>query len=206
MCILLFGDVMSCRYLLSPAINLLCHLRPVAGVCTKVVMGNLTVTRADLSLPCLESKLAHVCSSGAESRLPIALLLVPSVLQPAKGAHHHHIGHQDWSTQSVVLTAQSPGWGACVFYRLSLCIFPFPLSPLPGTQGPTLLLFFPSYPITCTSLLQSVLYRSPSAIFQLVFNEDCSTCKYIFDVFLGVGELHIVLLHHLDLSPPHTTN
>ena len=40
-----------------------------------------------------------------------------------------------------------------------------------------------------------------SATFQLVFCENCSTCRCIFDVFVGVGELHILLFCHLDPPP-----
>ena len=49
--------------------------------------------------------------------------------------------------------------------------------------------------IYCSS---GCLYRSPAASFQLVFTENCSTCRYIFDVFWGEGELSVVLFHHLD--------
>ena len=79
------------------------------------------------------------------------------------------------------------------------CDIPFPLSPLPGAQVPTQQLFFSSYLITCVSFLQPWLHRSPSASFQLVFCEYCSTCIHIFNVFMGECELHVLLLHHLDL-------
>ena len=29
-----------------------------------------------------------------------------------------------------------------------------------------------------------------------------STCRCIFNIFVGEGELHILLLHHLDPAPP----
>ena len=63
------------------------------------------------------------------------------------------------------------------------------------------MLFFSSYPVTCVSFLQHLLYRSPSASFYLVFHTSCTTCRCIFDVFVRGGELHILLLCHLDL--PH---
>ena len=47
------------------------------------------------------------------------------------------------------------------------CILSFPLSLFPGAQVLTWSLFFPSYPITCGSILQPWLYRSLSASFQL---------------------------------------
>ena len=43
--------------------------------------------------------------------------------------------------------------------------------------------------------------KSSSATFQLVFHEDCSTCRYIFDVFVRGDKLHILLLCHLEPIP-----
>ena len=47
-------------------------------------------------------------------------------------------------------------------------------------------------------ILQSWWYRSPSASFQLIFEENCSTGRWIFDVFMAGDQLHILLLSHLD--------
>ena len=77
---------------------------------------------------------------------------------------------------------------------------PFSLSPFPGAQVPTQLLLFPSCPISHVSFLQPWLYRSLSASFQLVFSENFSTCRYIFNVFMGGGKFCILLLCHRDLS------
>ena len=82
------------------------------------------------------------------------------------------------------------------------CNLPFPLSPLPGSQVPTWLLVFPSYPFLCESFLQPWLYRSLSDSFQLVFSENFSTCRCIFEVFIGGVEFHVLLLHLS--SSPHT--
>ena len=41
-----------------------------------------------------------------------------------------------------------------------------------------------------------------SASFQLVFPENCSTCRSNFELFIGRGELHIFLLHLLDPRQP----
>lgn len=57
--------------------------------------------------------------------------------------------------------------------------------------------FFP-YLIMSRSFLQLWLYRRFSTSSQLVFCGSCST--RIFDVFVGGGELHVLLFHHLD--PP----
>ena len=70
-----------------------------------------------------------------------------------------------------------------------LCNLPFPLSPLPGTQVQTWSLFFISYLMPCGSFLQPWLYSHLSASFQLFFRENCSMCRYIFDVFTG-GFVH----------------
>ena len=91
------------------------------------------------------------------------------------------------------LTAHSLGQG-------SNCILASSLSSCPGSQGSTGLLFFSSYWMF-VSFLQPWLCRSPSASFQLVFSENCSTCRCTFDVFVEGGEFHILLLHHLDKSP-----
>ena len=80
---------------------------------------------------------------------------------------------------------------------MHLCNLPFPLNPFPGHRSWPIT-FFSSYPITCIPFLQPCLYRSPSACFQLAFSENYSTRRCIFDVFVGGGELQVLLLHHLD--------
>lgn len=72
---------------------------------------------------------------------------------------------------------------------------------LPGAQVLTWSLFFPSYPVTHISFLQPWMYRSPFASFQIVFSENYSTCRSIFDVLLRGGEVCVHLLHNLDWSP-----
>ena len=68
----------------------------------------------------------------------------------------------------------------------------------PKGASPDLMPSFPSYLIIWRSFLQLWLHKR-SARFQLVFCENCSTCRCIFDVFVGGGEHHALLLHHLDL-------
>ena len=77
------------------------------------------------------------------------------------------------------------------------CNLPPLLSPLPGAQVPSRSLLFPSYPIPCGSFLQLLLFRILSARLQLIFSENCSTCRCIFDVFVVGGEFHVLLLYHL---------
>lgn len=47
-----------------------------------------------------------------------------------------------------------------------------------------------------------VVFFQPSVSFQLVFCENSSTYRYIFDMFIVGGELHVYLLHRL-LTPLH---
>lgn len=46
-----------------------------------------------------------------------------------------------------------------------------------------------------------VVFFQLSAGFRLVFCENCSTYRYIFDMFMVGGELHVYLFRHLDPSP-----
>ena len=59
--------------------------------------------------------------------------------------------------------------------------------------------------ISWRSFLQIWLKKRCSASFHLVFCENCSPCRCIIDVFVGVGELHIFLFCHLD-PPPLSTS
>ena len=149
------GSLILCEYLLIPAINLLHHLRPRELRWELRCLWEMEVIKADLSLPCLGRKPAHVCSSGAESRLPTALLLVLSIFQPAKWTQHpHQIPGLEYPVCSSHCSV--PRVGFC------LCIFSFFTA---GALSPTLLLVFPSYHIICTTFLHPGLYKSPSAIF-----------------------------------------
>ena len=80
----------------------------------------------------------------------------------------------------------------------SSCNSPPLLRPFLGTQVLIWVFLFSSYPIPFISFLQPWLYNSLSACLQLVFNEYCFTCRYIFDVLNGVqSESHVFLIHHL---------
>lgn len=67
--------------------------------------------------------------------------------------------------------------------RVSLWQPSFPFRSLSGRCPSPLP--FPSYLVVGTSFLQPWLYRSRSAVFQLVFHENCSTHRHIFDVCQG---------------------
>ena len=71
-------------------------------------MGSSAQTTADLSPACLRGKPALEHSSQAESRLPTALLLVPAVLQPAKGACLLMCRTSGLGVQFVAFSAHSP--------------------------------------------------------------------------------------------------
>ena len=66
------------------------------------------------------------------------------------------------------------------------------------------LLYCVALAFTCLSVYgytTSPFYHEPgagdSAIFQLIFSENFSTCKLNFDVFLRESEFHVLLLCHL---------
>lgn len=73
--------------------------------------------------------------------------------------------------------------------------------PLPGTQVLTWQLLFLSYPVTCGSFLQPCWPRSLFASLWFFFSENSSICRWIFNVFVGGGALHLLLLCQLNLKP-----
>ena len=85
---------------------------------------NPVATRADFFLACLGNEPA-LCSSQVDSSLPIALLLLPVGLQPARGAWLPSVGHLDWGIQSAVQTHLLP------WMDIHLCELPLPLCPIP---------------------------------------------------------------------------
>ena len=109
---------------------------------------NPVATRADFFPACLGNEPA-LCSSQVDSSLPIALLLLPVGLQPAKGAWLPSVGHLDWGIQSVVQTHLLPWMG------IHLCEFPLPLCPIPRAWVPIWVLFFPSRLMTSVPFWQS---------------------------------------------------
>ena len=86
---------------------------------------------------------------------------------------------------------RTPGLGTSV-YGLTHPFYPgglpFPLSSIPGAQVPTWCFFPPVLPdyLEVESFLQAWLFRNSSASFQLIFHENFSTCRCIFDVFVGL--------------------
>lgn len=121
---------------------------------------------------------------------PQPLLLVPLSLQSAKGALH--LSDPRGGSSSMLLKLHSLQW---IDYT---CIVSAFLNLLPEAQ--VLIWSFPSYPTLHVSFLQPWLFRSLFASIQLVFSENFFP---LVDVFLICSweEGHILLLHHLDLSP-----
>ena len=113
-----------------------------------------------------------------------------------------HISHSppasptDLQTSQGDLSSQCPNWGP----RSPMCGLSHSLSRVDSKsvlQVLTRLFLFPSWPTPCGSFLQSSLYNSLPSSLQFVFKENCSTCRSIFDVFLGGGERTFLLLQFL---------
>lgn len=136
-------------------------------------------------------KPAHTHSLWVKSRFLQSFYLSQRFSQWWRGTLLH-MGPQDWETQSVARPIHSLGWGStCVDF-----FFQIP----PKGRGPNLMPIFKSYSFMWKSFLQCCLNRSSSVSSQFIFSENCSTCLYIFDVFVGGDELHILIVHHLDLT------
>ena len=108
----------------------------------------------------------------------------------------------NWRIETPGIRPQ--GWGApicglnCSSLRENLwahvTLLPL-LCLLPGVWVLTPLLLFPSSQ-HCVDLFYSFGYRRLFfASLQLVFSEDCSTCRCMFDVFLVGDELRVLLCH-----------
>ena len=142
----------------------------------------------------LASQYPRAPHSGAQA-FP-AFLFVPLVHQAAK---------EGLSPLQRTPELWFPACGStCLLPRVSVHphYFPLPLRSFLGAEV-SAQCFFPSYPTTWESFLQPWSY-SCSSSFQFVFSENFSTCRCIFHVLLGVGELHILLLHLF--NPPFQCN
>lgn len=128
-------------------------------------------------------------TSGVKA--PPAFLSLPLVLQADKGNCLHRTGPQYWDAQSVAQSAHSTGWVSA--YAISL----FLLVPLWGHRF-QLHAFLPDY---LGIFLEALFAKEFSTCFQLAFHENCSTCRYIFDVSVGGGKFHILFYTILILLP-----
>ena len=75
-----------------------------------------------------------------------------------------------------------------------LCGLYFPPRPFLGHRSQLNAVFPPSYSVTRKSFLQPWLYKGSSSSFRLVFHKNCLTCRCIFDVFMGQGEIQVLTL------------
>ena len=146
-----------------------------------------------LPLPCFVSKQVCAHSSWAESRFLTAFLLISLVFSPSKGTVFP-VSDSRVEVPNTWLKLLTSLWGSP-----SLCNPPPLLWRLPGAQVPTWSLLFPSYVIPPGSFSQFWLYKSLSASLHFIFSENFSTCRCIFDVFIGGSELHGLLFHGLDV-------
>ena len=107
------------------------------------------------------------------------LLFTAVVFQPVKGTCLLHLGRQEW-TPSLWLDLLTPQGTRMLMQS------PFSSESHPRGTGPNPTTIFSFQPDYMCIFLTAWLYRCPSASFQLVFSEDSSTCRCIFDVF-GAG-------------------
>ena len=144
------------------------------------------------SLPCTGSKSTHICSSKVETSLPTALLLVPAAFQPVKVAHVPWVGPQDCGPQYVAWTAHSSERVSVHVIPLLFCV------PHLGTDTNliTSLLFLSDY---MWIFLAALVVPGSFCQFPVHFEWELFHMKYIFDVFMGGVEFHLLLLCQLDL-------
>ena len=140
------------------------HLQPLVYICESV-----SISRG------VRPACAH--SSQEKSRLPPRPPIRARSSPSSQGGLGLSAPHRTPGLGHPVCGSHSAYPKAC----LHAFAFPFP-ELAPKDTGPLSdCFFFSFYPITHMCVLQSWLYQSPSAHFQLVFSENFSTCRCIFD-------------------------
>ena len=122
-----------------------------------------------------------------------ALSSVSTDFPADKGAYLLHAGPQVWDAQIVSQSAPSPGQ---VSVRADLLFLIDPSQEHWSDQMPAP--FFHSTQLCLSCTFDGMGNRSISS----EYYENCSACRCISDVFWWRGELHILLLYHLDSPPP----
>lgn len=139
------------------------------------------------------SEQAWMHASQAEFRLSAAYLFVLSALYPAKRTSLPYVRPQIWGNRYVAWTAHYSGRVSTNAISLFLWVSPHWYMSQPNCFSSLLTQFLDlPYKFCCTR-------RSLSASPQLVFCENCSTCRHIFDVFTGGVESWILPLYTSDL-------
>ena len=124
-----------------------CHFNYDMSQCGSVYV-HLAAARADLFLPCLKAKTVHeflmsgIQASHSRSNCPNSPLMSRGFLSPP---------HKTPGLKHPIYVSH------CLLPRADVCPcnLPSSLGSLPQAHVPTLLLFFPSYLITCVSFLES---------------------------------------------------
>ena len=133
---------------------------------------------------------AYAHSSRADSRLPIVFLLGP---QPSKQPTGSYSPLLDPGTGYVTGVTHSPG-------HISIYVISLSLESLPGTQVSTVPFLPTQFCIDHSYSLSCIVVFMLS--FWIVFSENYSLCRCIFFyLFMGSGEVHVLLFHYLDLYP-----
>lgn len=110
--------------------------------------------------------------------------------------------HKQILSHSIFLDVPADLWAS----RGSQVEGPFPLSQLPprGTGFSLIPFIFLSFRLTQLHRELSCSFGCISTLLPVFswYFEICSTCRWVFDVFVEGGGFHVFLLCHLDLFPP----
>ena len=98
-------------------------------------------------------------------------MLGPKPGHPVCSSSCYSLLEEDPRAQVSLLLSCIPSWGEMSHNRITSLSFP------------------------SDATLQTWLHGSHSASLQLVFSEDCATCRCVFDVFLVGDELRVLLCH-----------
>lgn len=152
---------------------------------------------------CLESQAVQFFSSALFQEKVSMCVLFPSIFCFLQPCCQSHCFSNQLRRLTLLMLDPGLGWPIC----LSNCSLPRRESPSLCNPVPLLCPLvkmqvqpncFSSLPTWfCVYFFQSFVYKkSLFASLQFVFSEHCSTYRCIFDVFVGAGELCVLLLSH----------